>query len=141
MRLGGRRLLPAVPLNRFLQKLSVAITDFHKTKTHSRQRISVRSAVEVGPEELAHDFDFFYTRFDQQSIGFIQLQPFRAMNEHSLNSNIPCFPLYRPLLRYHRHRPPDLYARESSFLHEVAQSLLPPGLMRIALSLLVEFVT
>ena len=85
-------MLTSVLLNRFPQKLPVSLTDFYKTETHSRQDIPVRSAVEIGPKEFAHNFDFFPGRLYEQAVGLIQTQLFHAMNKHPLDRNVPRLP-------------------------------------------------
>jgi hypothetical protein len=115
----------------FPQELSMRLVDFNKTKTHSLQDISTRSAFQIGPKELAHDVNFFSWRLDHQSVRFVQPQPFHTVNEYPLEGDFPCFRLDRSILRYDCHRPRWCYARESSFFHRVAQRSIPPGFLRV----------
>jgi len=112
------------------------LDDFHKTEPHSLEGIPSRSVLEIGPNELTHECNFFSWRLDHHPIGFVHSQRFGAMNEHPLDCDVPRFPCYRSVLRYNNHRPPDFTAREFSVFSKVAQRSIPrfiPSLLGILL--------
>src|SRR5512139_1411461 len=109
----------AIPLNCFLQELSIFFADLHKAKTRARQDVEIR------PNDPAHHVYGSSRRTHHQAVYFIQCQLLRAMNVDPPCCDVPHFPIDRAPLRYHRHRPLDVYAREFSLFLKTAQCSSP----------------